>query len=177
MAPAPLAQRPRICGVVILEGRGEPMVIRPFRAAEVPAIRALVTGILAREYPDAQAAYPANDLDHLEAVYDGPRNTMLVAEADGRVIGTCGVKGEDTTTALLRRLFVDPAYRGRGVGAELVKAAIAACRRQGYRQVQIRTSDRMRAAIAVCLALGFREEQRVRLGAIELVQLSLSLSP
>jgi len=132
-----------------------------------------VTGILAQEYPESQAAYPADDLERLAAIYGGPGEAFLIAEADGQVIGTCGVKAEGRTTALLRRLFVHAAYRGRGVGSRLIDAAITHCRAQGYRQVRIRTSDRMTSAIAVCVHKGFQEAERFRLGTAQLVHLML----
>lgn len=147
------------------------------RPADGPAVQALVTGILAREYPDAQAAYPAEDLARVEVAYGGTRDTFLVAEAEGRIVGTCGIKEEDARTALLRRLFVDPRWRGQGVGSALVAAAIAHCRTQGYSDVRIRTSDRMTAAIAVCVREGFHEVQRLSLGTVHLVQLNVRIHP
>jgi len=134
-----------------------------------------VTGILAQEYPESQAAYPADDLERLAATYGRPREAFLIAEAAGQVIGTCGVKAEERRTALLRRLFVHAAYRGRGIGLRLVDAAITHCRAHGYRRIRIRTSDRMTAAIALCVHKGFQEEERFRLGTVQLVQLTLRI--
>lgn len=133
----------------------------------------MITGILASEFPQDQAAYPAADLEHIEVSYGGPRDVFLVAEADEQVVGTCAVKQEGQTTALLRRLFVREDYRGRGIGAGLVEAAIAHCRAHGYRQMRIRTSDRMDTAIAVCLKKGFREDEQIQLGTVRLIRFTL----
>lgn len=132
-------------------------------------------GIFAQEFPEDQAAYPLEDLERLEAAYGGPRETLLVAQVAGRIVGTCGVKEDGPTTALLRRLFVEQTARGRGIGAALVQRAIAHCRGQGFREVRIRTSDRMRTAIAVCQRQGFHEHHRDRFGAIQLVQMTREL--
>ena len=137
----------------------------------------MVSGILAREYPDARSAYPAADLERLDAAYGGVREIFLVATTPGQIVGTCGVKDEEARTALLRRLFVDPAQRGQGVGSALVVAALDHCRAQGYAQVRIRTSDRMTAAIAVCVHQGFHEEQRFQLGSVHLIQLNRRITP
>lgn len=150
------------------------VAIRPFRPADAPAIKALVTGILAAEFPADQEAYPPADLEALPTAYGGSRETMLVAERDGRIVGTCGVK-DDGEEALLRRLFVDPRCRGMGLGSRLVATAIAHCRQQGFRRIRIRTSDRMASAIAVCQQQGFREESRFRWGTVQLIQLILAL--
>ena len=153
------------------------LVIRPVKAGESPAVTALVTGILATEYAADQAAYPADDLAKLSVAYGGPGETFLVAEVRGQIVGTCGVKRDGQTTALLRRLFVDPAARGQGVGLGLVHAAIAHCRAQGYKQIRIRTSDRMTAAIAVCRKLGFHDGEQLSLGPIHLVLMTLRMTP
>lgn len=97
-----------------------------------------------------------------------------MAERRGRIVGTCAVKAEGQT-ALLRRFFVDPQHRGRGLGTRLVDAAIAHCRANGYREIRIRTSDRMSAAIAVCLHQGFQEDDRVRLGPVQLIRFTLRM--
>ena len=51
--------------------------------------------------------------------------TRFAAEADGQVVGTVGVgRGEFTCTAALTSLWVDPHFRGRGVGTELIEAVV-----------------------------------------------------
>lgn len=134
-----------------------------------------MTGILAREYPGAQTAYPADDLAHPAAAYGGPRDAFFIAEWRGRVAGTCAVKAEGPATALLRRLFVDAACRGRGVGSHLLEAALTHCRAEGFRTVRIRTSDRMVAAIRACRAKGFHEDERLQLGPVQLVRMTLRM--
>ena len=149
------------------------VTIRQTTSADGPTVRALITHILSAEFPKDQAAYPAADLDRIDVSYGGPRDAFLVAEMDGRIVGTCAVKQEGQTTALLRRLFVHQECRGRGIGGQLVEAAIAHCRAQGYRQMRIRTSDRMDTAIAVCLKKGFREDEQIHLGNVRLIRFTL----
>ena len=43
---------------------------------------------------------------------------------DGRQIGFCRVASDDTTYAWLFDVYVLPEYRGRGLGAELVREAV-----------------------------------------------------
>ena len=152
---------------------GNGVSIRPATAKDGPLVRALITGILATEFPADQAAYPAADLERIEVSYGGPHDVFLVAEAEGRIVGTCAVKQEGPAAGLLRRLFVQREYRGIGIGAQLVEAAIAHCRTQGYRQVRIRTSNRMDTAIAVCLKKGFQEDEQIQLGNVRLVRFTL----
>ncbi len=152
------------------------MRIRRFAPADAQAVQALITDILAAEYPGDQPAYPAADLAQIAVVYGGPREAFFVAEHDGRIVGTCAVKQDDAATALLRRLFVASTHRGRGLGAKLVEAAMIHCRTHRYRTIRIRTSDRMAAAMAVCRRQGFQEDERTQLGTVHLIMMSAQVS-
>lgn len=152
------------------------MQVRAWKPSDGPQIVALVTAILNQEFPSERSAYPSEDLQHLESSYQGPESAFLVAEASGRVVGTCGVKAEDAKRAILRRLFVSPEHRGQGVGRALLEQALVFCRERGFREVIIRTSSRMEQAIQLCRALGFREDGQWNLGAVTLRRLRLRLT-
>lgn len=151
------------------------MTIRPSLSSDVPQVTQLVTSILKKEFSEDQAAYPTDDLERLSEMYAAPDNIFLVAEEDHRIVGTCGVKTDSRKTAILRRLFVDPAHRGKGVGADLLKKALVFCRERGFREVIIRTSNRMEAAVRLCRAQGFQEDGHWTLGNATLVRYHLRL--
>ena len=152
------------------------MTIRPAGAKDVSEILRLVTDILRVEFPQDQAAYPPEDLQRLTETYRGPDSIFLVAEEQGRILGTCGVKAEDGKAAILRRLFVTPSHRGKGVGFGLLQEALGFCKKQGFQEVVIRTSSRMERAIRLCSSLGFQEDGRWTLDDITLVRFRLKLS-
>lgn len=62
-----------------------------------------------------------------------------VAVEDGRVIGTLRFwpveLADGRATLLLGPLAISPTWRGRGLGAELMRAGIAAARAEGYRSI------------------------------------------
>ena len=151
------------------------MLIRPAQVEDCLPILELVTAILSKEFPADQAAYTADDLEKLMETYRGPSETFLVAEEDRRIVGTCGVKAEGAQKAILRRLFVDSGYRGRGVGTQLLQEALAFCRSKGFREVVIRTSGRMERAIRLCRSQGFEEDGQWSLGPVTLVRFRLRL--
>lgn len=151
-------------------------MIRPAQGADLAEIKTLITSILSHEFPIDQSAYTAEDLGHLADSYPPPSSTFLVAEEANRIIGTCAVKAESLKTAILRRLFVDPRYRGQGIGHSLLKEALSFCRAQGFREIVIRTSTRMEQAIRLCRSLSFQEAGRWELGAVILIRFRLKLS-
>ena len=150
-------------------------MIRPSQAVDARQIVELVSGILGKEFPQDAGAYPMEDLEKIAEHYHGAGCTFLVAEDERKIVGTCGVKREDAKTAILRRFFVDPSCRGKGVGTRLLKEALEFCKAQGFREVIIRTSSRMEQAIRLCSSLGFKEQGRWTLGGVTLVRYHLKL--
>ena len=65
---------------------------------------------------------------------------FVVREDDGRVVGVAGleVHGED---GLLRSVAVDPEYRGQGLAASLVEAALERAKRLRLRAVYLLTTS------------------------------------
>ena len=152
------------------------MNIRTCQPSDTAEITQLITRILASEFPKDQVAYSTEDLQSIAKSYQGPTNVFMVAEDQSKIVGTCGVKGEDAKTAILRRFFVDPATRGKGVGTALLNEALSFCKKQGYKQVIIRTSAGMEKAIRLCQLKGFKPEGEWSLGGVKLVRYALRIS-
>jgi amino-acid N-acetyltransferase len=72
-------------------------------------------------------------------VSDGWGHYFVVREDDGRVVGVAGLElhGED---GLLRSVAVEPDYRGQGLAAALVEAALERAARVGLRAVYLLTT-------------------------------------
>ena len=151
------------------------MLIRPLRSQDEEAVRDLILSILDGEFSVEQKAYPATDLDTIEKHYRGPRDVFLVALEDRRIMGTVAVKEDDAKTALLRRLFVDPAYRGKRYGSQLVDRALAFCRGKGYKRIAFRGTVSMNRALGLMQRKGFTEKERIRFGEVEMILLNLDL--
>jgi putative acetyltransferase len=89
-----------------------------------------------------KAAFPSDTearlVDAIRA--NGNDRVSLVAVADGKVVGHVlfsPVEVEGSAGLGLAPVAVLPAFQGRGIGAALIEAGIAACREQGVKFVVV----------------------------------------
>ena len=95
----------------------------------------------------------------LPAPYDGANGRLFFAELDGEPAGCVGVRPLPDSEGVgeMKRLYVTPEKRGRGVGRRLALAAIKAAKELGYRKLLIDTLPNMRLAVKLYRELGFNE--------------------
>lgn len=106
-----------------------------------------------------------------EAAPSGTAQQLWVAEIEGEVAGSVFVvpaeDGEDGT-AQLRMLYVEPMFRGRGIGARLVAEAITFARISGYKRIMLWTQDCLASARSIYQKVGFvlaKEDRHHSFGA------------
>ena len=102
-----------------------------------------------------------NELASLPGDYAAPRGALLLARVDGAVAGCCALRPMDSSdypnASEMKRLYVRKAFRGFGLGRQLVEAILDEARRAGYSCVLLDTLDDMEAARALYEELGFQE--------------------
>jgi|SRR5215469_11869953 len=87
-----------------------------------------------------------------------PPNAALLA-MDGTVAAGCVLlTGLDRTTAVVTKMFVRPAGRGRGTARALMEALIGAARIGGFSRIVLDTDrEQLNAAYRLYASLGFTE--------------------
>jgi DNA-binding MarR family transcriptional regulator/GNAT superfamily N-acetyltransferase len=90
------------------------------------------------------------------ASHDPRRDRAWLAEVDGRPAGCVFCIGQDTATAQLRLLLVEPGARGLGLGQRLVDACVCFAREAGYAELVLWTNDVLTAARRIYQQAGFR---------------------
>ncbi len=99
------------------------------------------------------------ELKSLPGVYGPPAGALFVAQVDGESVGCIGLRRFADEVGELKRLYVVPEFRGRGLARALVSAAIEAAMRIGYRALVLDTVVPMHAAIALYESFGFKRTE------------------
>jgi GNAT superfamily N-acetyltransferase len=80
---------------------------------------------------------------------------MLLARDGDTVVGCVGLRELEADVAEMKRMFVPPEYRGRGIGRGLLETFIAKARELGYQAIRLDTVQRLDAAAAMYRRHGF----------------------
>ena len=80
---------------------------------------------------------------------------LVVRDGAGRAIGCGGIARFDESRGEVKRMYVVPEARGRGLGRELLVALEAEAARLGYRSLVLETGDRQPEAVGLYAAFGY----------------------
>jgi putative acetyltransferase len=97
------------------------------------------------------------ELETLPGEYAPPAGTIIVAYCGQEIAGCVALRRIDETVSEMKRLFVKPEHRGRGIGRALAEAVIAHARDLDYASIRLDTLQSMTEANALYASLGFTE--------------------
>ncbi len=98
------------------------------------------------------------ELATLPGDYAPPRGRLLLAEFENRPAGCVALHKLDSEICEMKRLYVRPEFRGKGLGKILAETIVAEARQIGYKQLRLDTVEPvMRTAVAMYRTLGFSE--------------------
>ncbi|MDO3702018.1 GNAT family N-acetyltransferase [Micromonospora sp. C28SCA-DRY-2] len=93
---------------------------------------------------DGQATVTHDDIRYLAVV------------VDGRAVACGGIQALDAGTGELKRMYVRPAYRGRGIARQLLVALEELAFRQGHERLCLETGSYLPAAIGLYTSCGYQ---------------------
>jgi GNAT superfamily N-acetyltransferase len=107
------------------------------------------------------------ELAGLPGDYAPPEGRLLLAEYDGQLAACIALHKLELGICEMKRLYLRPQFRGKGLGRALAERIIAEARTIGYRHMRLDTVEPvMRDAVAMYRKLGFKEVASYRANPI-----------
>jgi putative acetyltransferase len=125
----------------------------PFDSADARRLIEALDEHLAGRYPPEQRFGPNLKAEHLAPGL----GTFVIARSGGVAVGCGAVRRLDQTTVEVKRMYVDPGVRGRGVAKEIVQRLEAEARAMGASRLVLETGIYQEEAIGLYRRFGYSE--------------------
>jgi len=107
------------------------------------------------------------ELAELPGHYAPPDGRLLLAEIDEDLTGCVALRKLEPGICEMKRLYLRPQFRGKGLGRSLAERIILEARQIGYGKMRLDTVEPvMKDAVAMYRKLGFQEVAPYRLNPI-----------
>ena len=98
------------------------------------------------------------ELADLPGDYAPPDGRLLLAEYEGQLAASVALHRLDSDICEMKRLYLRPQFRGKGLGRILADRIISEARQIGYKRMRLDTvGPVMKDAVAMYRKLGFKE--------------------
>ena len=97
------------------------------------------------------------ELQELKNIYDEISGGIILCKENNIYLGCAGIRKFDVETAELKRMWISPQKRGKGIGGKILSAAITLAESKNYKAIVLDTLDHMQSAIKLYKEAGFKE--------------------
>ncbi len=145
------------------------MEIREFSIDDAAAVRELFVRVNRLLAPAAMkdtfeiyiARSLTEEIDRVSEYYSERKGGFWVAVDGQKIVGMFGLESSGEGTMELRRMYLDPDFRRRGIARRMLNFAEQECRRRDRPRMDLSTSELQREALALYQNAGYalvREE-------------------
>jgi GNAT superfamily N-acetyltransferase/uncharacterized membrane protein len=152
-----------LAGVILVQTKGRPKGVITVAVATTPPQRAAVRELVLEtmenmsRHLDLPPGFFDEEIANFDEWYGGESGRALIAYVDGAPAAGVVFRSWGDGDAELRRLYVRPAFRRRGLARSLVRAVISEASGAGFRRVVLITSDEFEGAADLYAAEGFAQ--------------------
>ena len=108
-----------------------------------------------------------DELAQLPGEYAPPEGCLIIAFYQGEPAGCVGLRKVEKNICEMKRLYVRPRYRARGVGKALAESIIREATVRGYKHMRLDTVPSMKEARRLYLSMGFKKIDPYRYNPIQ----------
>jgi putative acetyltransferase len=97
--------------------------------------------------------------DDLYSLFQKPFSIYWIAEDNGVIIGGCGIYPTENLPegcGELVKFYLNPEYRNRGIGRQLMELSVKSAKELGFRQLYLESLPELGKAISLYERAGFR---------------------
>lgn len=95
------------------------------------------------------------ELLNLSEMYASPEGVILLSKEQEGFTGCVAVRKKETDVAELKRMYIKPQFRNKGLGNDLLQHALKAATAMGYKKIRLDTLSHMTDAINLYTKAGF----------------------
>ena len=152
-------------------------MIVPAQVEDLPTVKMLFSEYASSLGIDLSFQDFNRELAELPGEYAPPNGSILIARKESEAVGCVAMRCISNEICEMKRLYVRPRFRRKGLGKRLAVSAIQEAKRRDYHRMRLDTLPSMREALALYESLGFRQISPYRYNPIQgAVFLELDLS-
>lgn len=106
------------------------------------------------------------ELKGLPGEYAPPQGRLFLFYYDNQLAGCAALRKQDDGIGEMKRLYLKPTFRGKGIGRAIANHIISEARSVGYKRLRLDTLPMMKEAIPLYRSLGFQEIKPYRVNPI-----------
>jgi putative acetyltransferase len=113
--------------------------------------------------PQQGTVYSDPTTDDLFTLFRKPGSILWVAVIDGCVEGCCGIyptEGLDSDCAELVKFYLNPTFRGKGIGKRLMEKSVQFAKQWGYKYFYLESCPQFVQAVRMYEKAGFENLER-----------------
>ena len=150
-----------------LEETPEPAIVQVRNSRQLTDVRLLFKAYAASLDFDLNFQNFKDELKDLPGEYAPPKGCILLAIAGADPAGCVALKQIADDICEMKRLYIKPLYRKKGIGRRLAETVIQHARGIGYKRMRLDTVPAMKAARTLYASLGFKNIAAYRFNPID----------
>lgn len=131
--------------------------LREYRKGDEEAVLDIIGRTLGEYGLSTDTSTVDADVVDIERSYMQAGGTFKILLDGERPIGSYGLYKVSEDTCELRKMYLEPSYKGRGLGRLLMEDSLDTAREMGFKRMVLETNSVLNEAIAMYRKFGFEE--------------------